>query len=298
MKFRKIYTLLLTSFLFVACSEEESWNSSDVTVNMAQEEVLVKESAGIFNVPVTVSGELNGPIKVTVEVTEAGENPAMEDVHYIVTSKSIVIPADATGGNIEICAVDDNDINETRTFTVKIVNVEGASVGNQTVTTVGLRDNDSAFYEKLQGKWKMSVNSPYTGAQTWDVTVIGYDETEDGYNEILYVTGMMGYDWTQATLLYNFDMNTQKVTLSFALGTMFAEGVNFGADGLNDVYLGTAEGNQMVIEGTIDGECNDDFTTITFDNSKLLYFFLAPSGTGQLSGSLWDAAGEIVMKKN
>ena len=58
------------------------------------------------------------------------------------------------------------------------------------------------------------------------------------------------------------------------------------------------EGNQMVIEGTIDGECNDDFTTITFDNSKLLYFFLAPSGTGQLSGSLWDAAGEIVMKKN
>ena len=91
MKFRKIYALLLTSFLFVACSEEESWNSSDVTVNMAQEEVLVKESAGIFNVPVTVSGELNGPIKVTVEVTEAGENPAMEDVHYIVTSKSIVI---------------------------------------------------------------------------------------------------------------------------------------------------------------------------------------------------------------
>ena len=298
MKFKKIYALLLTSFLFVACSEEESWNSSDVTVNMAQEEVLVKESAGIFNVPVTVSGELNGPIKVTVEVTEAGENPAMEDVHYIVTSKSIVIPADATGGNIEICAVDDNDINETRTFTVKIVNVEGASVGNQTVTTVGLRDNDSAFYEKLQGKWKMSVNSPYTGAQTWDVTVIGYDETEDGYNEILYVTGMMGQDWTQATLLYNFDMNTQKVTLSFALGTMFAEGVNFGPDGFNDVYLGTAEGNQMVIEGTIDGKCNDDFTTITFDNSKLLYFFLAPSGTGQLSGSLWDAAGEIVMKKN
>ena len=284
MKFRKIYALLLTSFLFTACSEEESWNSSDVTVSMAQEEILVKESAGIFNVPVTVSGELNGPIKVTVEVAEAGENPAMEDVHYIVTSKSIVIPADATSGNIEICAVDDNDINETRTFTVKLISVEGANVGTQSVTTVGL--------------WKMSVNSPYTGAQTWDVTVIGYDETEDGYNEILYVTGMMGYDWTQATLLYNFDMNTQKVTLSFALGTMFAEGVNFGADGLNDVYLGTAEGNQMVIEGTIDGECNDDFTTITFDNSKLLYFFLAPSGTGQLSGSLWDAAGEIVMKKN
>ena len=116
MKFRKIYALLLTSFLFVACSEEESWNSSDVTVNMAQEEVLVKESAGIFNVPVTVSGELNGPIKVTVEVTEAGENPAMEDVHYIVTSKSIVIPADATGGNIEICAVDDNDITQLYTL--------------------------------------------------------------------------------------------------------------------------------------------------------------------------------------
>ena len=269
-----------------------------MTVSMAQEEILVKESAGIFNVPVTVSGELNGPIKVTVEVAEAGENPAMEDVHYIVTSKSIVIPADATSGNIEICAVDDNDINETRTFTVKLISVEGANVGPQSVTTVGLRDNDSAFYEKLQGKWKMSVNSPYTGEQSWDVTIIGHDETEEGYNQVLYVTGMMGYDWTQATLLYNFDMATQKVTLSFALGTMFAEGVNFGASGINDVYLGTAEGNQMVLDGTIDGECNDDFTTVTFDSSKILYFFLAPSGTGQLSGSLWDAAGEIVMTKN
>lgn len=298
MKFRKIYALLLTSFLFTACSEEESWNSSDVTVSMAQEEILVKESAGIFNVPVTVSGELNGPIKVTVEVAEAGENPAMEDVHYIVTSKSIVIPADATSGNIEICAVDDNDINETRTFTVKLISVEGANVGPQSVTTVGLRDNDSAFYEKLQGKWKMSVNSPYNGEQSWDVTIIGHDETEEGYNQVLYVTGMMGYDWTQATLLYNFDMATQKVTLSFALGTMFAEGVDFGTAGINDVYLGTAEGNQMVLDGTIDGECNDDFTTVTFDSSKILYFFLAPSGTGQLSGSLWDAAGEIVMTKN
>lgn len=298
MKFRKIYALLLTSFLFMACSEEESWNNSDATVSMAQEEVLVKESVGIFNVPVTVSGELNGPIKVTVEVTEAGENPAMEDVHYIVTSKSIVIPANATSGNIEICAVDDNDINETRTFTVKLISVEGANIGTQAVTTVGLRDNDSAFYEKLQGKWKMSVNSPYSGKQSWDVTVIGYDETEEGYNQILYVTGMMGYDWTQATLLYKFDMATQKVTLSFALGTMFAQGVNFGSDGINDVFLGTAEGNQMIVEGTIDGECNDDFTTITFDNSKVLYFFLAPTGTTQLSGSLWDAAGEIVMTKN
>lgn len=296
MKFNKIAALLLVSGLFAACSDDDVWNGSDATVNMGQTEISVKENKGLFNVPVLVDGTLDGAVKVTVEVQETGTNPAMDDVHYYVTSKSIVIPADANSGSIEICTVDDADINESRTFTVTIKSVEGAKIGANSTTTITLKDNDSAFYEKLQGSWKLSGVSPYSGNMSWDVKVIGYEEGESGYDEVLYITGMMGYSWTQATLLYSFNPATQKVTVSFELGTMFAEGVDFGSSGINDVFLGTANGGQMVFEGTIDGECSEDFTSITFQPATL-YFFLAPTGTNQPSGSLWDAVGNIVMTK-
>lgn len=298
MKINKIFALLLASTLLAACSDDDTdWNNGTATVSMEQTEISVKENKGIFNVPVMVEGTQNGPIRVTVEVAESGTEPAMDDVHYYVTSKTILIPADATSGNIEICTVDDEDINASRTFTVTITKAEGATIGTNATTTVMLKDNDSAFYEKLQGKWKMSATSPYTGAVSWDVNVIGYEENENGYNEVLYITGMMGYSFTQATLLYQFDMATKKVTLSFALGTKFAEAVGF-TDGKFDVYLGTADNGHIVVDGTIDGECSEDFKTITFDASKTLYFFLAPAGTSQLTGSLWDAVQGITMTKN
>ena len=176
MKINKIFALLLAATLFAACSDDDNdWNNGNATVSMGQTEISVKENKGIFNVPIEVEGTQNGPIRITVEVAETGENPAMDNIHYYVTSKTILIPADATSGNIEIATVDDDDINETRTFTVTITKVEGGSIGTNAVTTVSLRDNDSAFYEKLQGKWKMEGASPYTGNFSWDVNVIGYD---------------------------------------------------------------------------------------------------------------------------
>lgn len=298
MKINKIYALLLAAGLFAACSDDsESWNNSTATVSMEQTELSFKENRGLVNIPIVVDGELNGPVRVTVEVSETGSNPAMDDIHYLVTSKTIVIPADATSGNIEVYTVDDDEINEARTFTMTITKAEGAAIGSNNATVISLRDNDSEFYEKLQGKWKMTATSPYTGDQSWDVTVTGYDETESGYNEVLYVTGMMGYSWTQATLLYNYDASANKVTVSFALGSMFAQGVGF-TNGTFDVYLGSTSGNDIVTDGTIDGECNADFTAITFDTSKTLYYFLAPTGTSTLSGSLWDASQNITMTKN
>lgn len=295
MKFNKIAALLLLSGLFVACSDDDSWNGTDAAVSMGETEISVKENKGIFNVPVTVDGKLDGAVRVTVEVQETGENPAMDDVHYYVTSKTIVIPADATSGNIEICTVDDPDINDPRTFIVTIKEVLGAQVGNNKTTTITLKDNDAAFYEKLQGAWKMTATSPYTGPASWDVNVIGHEEGESGYDEVLYITGMMGYSWTQATLQYRFDAASQKVTVSFVLGSKFAAGVGF-QEGDMDVYLGSVNGQYMVLEGTIDGECSSDFNTITFQSDPL-YFFLAPAGTTDLTGNLWNAVNGIVMTR-
>lgn len=308
MKFNKIFALLLAGALFTACSDDEvKWNSNEVTVSMGNTEMAVKENNGIFNVPVVVAGEMNGPVQVTVEVAETGENVAMDGVHYIVTQKTITIVPEEGAGNIEIKATDDNDINEARTFTVTIVAVNGGKVGENVTTTVTLKDNDSVFYEKLQGTWKMTAHDydfqagVYGSSETWTVKIVGADEGKPGYNEVLYITGIMGYEWTTLQVNYHFDMETKKGYLEIPYGTLFAAGVNFSGLGVMDVIAGTVEavdGNlYMVDEGSFIAEWNDEFNVITFNEEDTLFGFLAPQGTTTLTGSLWFAYGKFSMTR-
>lgn len=294
MKINKVFAYLLASALIVGCSDDsESWNSGSATVSMGQEELSLKENKGLFNIPIVVDGTQTGAIKVTVEVTETGEEPAKDDVNYLVTSKTIIIPADATSGKIEISTVDDPDINPTRTFNVTITEVKGATIGTNKTTLVSLRDNDAEFYEKLQGKWKMTwvvVNDKGEKEEkSWNMTIAGYDEEEEGYNKILYAYGVMGYDWAYLTLEYHYDIETKTGGLKILLGEMVADMVNFGAAvGVCDVYSGTVvNGNQMSFSGSIPGTWNETFTEVTFSSDTQLWGFLAPTGTTTMNGYSW-----------
>lgn len=290
MKLYKLSAFVLATAIFASCSEEElSWNSSAATVSMEQAELVYKENKGMVNVPIVVDGELNGPVEVTVEVAEVGENPAMEDVHYIVTSKTVLIPADATSGKIEFKTVDDADINEARTFVINIKSVNGATVGETASTTVTLKDNDSQFYEKLQGRWKMT-----SSAGTWNINIIGAEEGEEGYNEVFQVTGIMGYDWTSMTMFYNYDVATKTGYVYIPFGYIFAEGVNFGLGGTQDVATGTVVDGYINFDGGILGTWNEDFTEITFED-KLLYGFLLDNNAP--NGYTWFNCSGIKMVK-
>ena len=294
MKINKILACLLASVMFAACSDDDtSWNSGSATVSMEQEEIAVKENKGIFNVPVVVEGTQNGPIQVTVEVAETGTNAAKEDVNYIVTSKTILIPEDATSGNIEICTVDDNDINDSRTFTVSIVSANGAQIGSTKTTAVELRDNDAAFYEKLQGTWTMTTAE----GDSWKVSIVGYDEGESGYDKVLYITGAMGYSWTAIPVIYNFDMATQQGSLTIPFGELFAEGVEFTGIGSCDVYTaGGQNGQNVTFNGSIAGSWNNDFNEITFDESKQLHLAVCSPGGGEFYG-YWDYFSAIKLTR-
>ena len=290
MKLYKLSAFVLATAIFASCSEEElSWNSSAATVSMEQAELVYKENKGMVNVPIVVDGELNGPVEVTVEVAEVGENPAMEDVHYIVTSKTVLIPADATSGKIEFKTVDDADINEARTFVINIKSVNGATVGETASTTVTLKDNDSQFYEKLQGRWKMT-----SSAGTWNINIIGAEEGEEGYNEVFQVTGIMGYDWTSMTMFYNYDVATKTGYVYIPFGYIFAQGVNFGLGGTQDVATGTVVDGYINFDGGILGTWNEDFTEITFED-KLLYGFLLDNNAP--NGYTWFNCSGIKMVK-
>ena len=148
MKYIKLFMFLAVASVFAACSDDDSsWNTAaDVTVNMKNPTMKVKENVGIFNVPVVVTGETNGPVKVNVTVKDAGANPAKKDVNYLVTDTTIVITEGE--GNVEIKAVDDDDINDPRTFDVNIVSAEGAKVGTQATTAVTIRNMDYDFAEQ------------------------------------------------------------------------------------------------------------------------------------------------------
>lgn len=288
MKSLKYIVLLLMSTLFlVACSDDEKINSGNATVAMTQTEMKVKETTGVFQVPISVTGEQNAPIKLTVEVAEYGENPAMDDVHYMVTSKTLIIQPENPQVNLEIKAVDDDVINKDRTFVAKIVQAQGAAISVENdATIITLSDNDANFYEKFAGKWKFFANN---GKASYDVNIQVYDESHPLYEKEMIVTGLMGYDWTTLTLAYNYDIETGKGSLNIPLGTQFADNVNFGSfTGL--VLIGTVVDGMVYIEGEIPGTWSEDFKTITFDQTLPIYGAVFDSGTFMGRWFQWSAA--------
>lgn len=295
MKYIKLFMLLAVVAFMGSCSDDdESWNSkSGVTVSMENESMRFKESVGIVKVPIKVEGEANGPVSVTVEVKETGSNPAKENVNYYITTKTIKI-SDNTG-NVELECVDDDKINDDRTFEISIVSAKGATVGSNATTAVTLRDNDTEFYEKLQGSWVM--NCTFNDAPTkWDVKIVGAtDENDKDYNKVLYITGMLGYQWTNAKLSYDYDKATGKGSVAFDyLGQYnFAEGVNFTGLGVCNVRLYSVAGNQLS-EDPIYGTWSADFKNITFDEGTL-YGGVFDSSDAHKGG--WFEISNITMTK-
>lgn len=279
MKYIKLFMLLAMVAFFGACSsDDDSWNTaSDVTVSMENATMNIKESQGLTNVPIKVTGKTNGNVYVTVEVKEVGSNPAKEDVHYYITDKTINI-SDSTA-HIEVEPVDDEDINEDRTFEITIVSAKGAKIGNAT-TMVSLKDNDANIYEKLQGKWVLTGVS-YTGeTMTSVVKIIGASNEDEGdYNHTLYMTGM-GMSSSTARLSYHYDAATKQGYVAFdnLMKYNFIEDFDAGNGiGKVNILLSNLENGKLTTT-PIKGTWSDDCKEITFEEGKYLFAYALISG--------------------
>lgn len=298
MKYIKLLSLFVAVLFLGACSDDDVKKNSaaDVTVSMGTATISPRESAGIVSLPIKVEGPTNGMVSVTVETREVGSNPAVENTHYYVTTKKINITG--SEGYVELEMVDNEEINDPRTFEVTIVKVEHAKLNEAAkTTTVEIRDNDHEPYDRLQGTWTMTYKD-YNGAvQTQKVTITGADDpSEYIYNKLLYVEDIL-LEKSKAQLSFNYDSANNTCYVSFTNFMKYNWYTGLELQGISkpvDILLGRLEGNN-ISQSPVEGEVQDDFKTIKFESGATIGFIFTNPDTGGLS--LIETMSDIVLTK-
>lgn len=298
MKYIKLLSLLVAVLFLGACSDDDVKKNSaaDVTVSMGTATISPRESAGIVTLPIKVEGPTNGMVTLTVETREVGSNPAVDGTNYYVTTKKINITG--SEGYVELEMVDDDEINDPRTFEVTIVKVEHAKLNEGAkTTTVEIRDNDHEPYDRLQGTWTMTYKN-YDGAvQRQKVTITGADDpSEYIYNKLLYVEGML-LDKSKAHLSFNFDTANNTCYVSFTNFMKYNWITGLELQGISqpvDIKLGRLEGNS-ISESPVEGVVQEDFKTIKFEEGATIACLFTDPASGQLR--LIEAISDIVLTK-
>lgn len=298
MKYIKLLSLLVAVLFLGACSDDDVKKNSaaDVTVSMGTASISPRESAGVVSLPIKVEGPTNGMVTLTVETREVGSNPAVENTNYYVTTKKINITG--SEGYVELEMVDDDEINDPRTFEVTIVKVEHAKLNEAAkTTTVEIRDNDHEPYDRLQGTWTMTYKN-YDGAvQRQKVTITGADDPSQYiYNKLLYLEGML-LDKSKAQLSFNFDSANNTCYVSFTNFMKYNWITGLELQGLSqpvDIKLGRLEGNS-ISESPVEGVVQEDFKTIKFEEGATIACLFTDPASGQLR--LIEAISDIVLTK-
>lgn len=298
MKYIKLLSLLVAVLFLGACSDDDVKKNSaaDVTVSMGTATISPRESAGVVSLPIKVEGPTNGMVSVTVETREVGSNPAVENTNYYVTTKKINITG--SEGYVELEMVDDDEINDPRTFEVTIVKVEHAKLNEAAkTTTVEIRDNDHEPYDRLQGTWTMTYKN-YDGAvQRQKVTITGADDPSQYiYNKLLYLEGML-LEKSKAQLSFNFDTANNTCYVSFTNFMKYNWITGLELQGLSqpvDIKLGRLEGNS-ISQSPVEGVVQEDFKTIKFEEGATIACLFTDPASGQLR--LIETISDIVLTK-
>lgn len=298
MKYIKLLSLLVAVLFLGACSDDDVKKNSaaDVTVSMGTATISPKESAGIVTLPIKVEGPTNGMVSLTVETREVGSNPAVDGTNYYVTTKKINITG--SEGYVELEMVDDDEINDPRTFEVTIVKVEHAKLNEAAKTTsVVIRDNDHEPYDRLQGTWTLTYKN-YDGAvQRQKVTITGADDpSEYIYNKLLYVEGML-LEKSKAHLSFNFDTANNTCYVSFTNFMKYNWVTGFKHPSFSDpidIKLGRLEG-QQISQSPVEGVVQADFKTIKFEEGATIAAIFTNPKDGNLN--LIETMSDIVLTK-
>lgn len=306
MKLFKILTAALCIFTLAACSSSDDdkkfgWNTKEgVTVSMEDPVIETIENIGLFRIPVQISGNPNGYIKVKFAFTETGDTPAMDDVHYIVTTKELIVNPEDSEVYIEVNTVDNNEDNEPRTFNITIESVEYATIGALAQTEVIIKDKGP--YSKLAGTWTMAYLDGQGTEVSGEVKIVCTDPNE----KIVLVTGLgdmvlgsSSYD-TSLRFNFNWDEVSEHGDVSIPLGYTMVTNVGFRVDGeatpcdLRNILV---NGQSPVTYGEIEGTCNANYSSITFPEGAGFYIGVFITETGEFIGT-FDAMSDITLTRS
>ncbi len=142
MKYIKILAMLLLPFITMACDEDESYNSGAATVEFSKAEVTFKELTTAYNFPIVVTGEHTGLIKVSVALKDV-QGDFEDDINIIMTQHDLLIPAGTETVNVEtVLSLANDEITPNRHFSLEIVKVDGATIGENAVCKVNIEESN------------------------------------------------------------------------------------------------------------------------------------------------------------
>lgn len=262
MKLIKIFAAALAIFALTACSDDDSWNSaSDVKVQMEYPSIEVKENQSLINVPVVLTGDANGDVQVKIKVEEKTADPAMDDVHYLITSKVLNFPVGTKKVNIEIFLVDNPAPDPDRTFEISIESVSGATVGNQPNTVVVIVDKGTSptRSQLLSGTWTMNAVSYWDGPMRYPLEI---SENENG--DIVF-SGFVGDPSCVLIAKYIYDDEIYSGYMTVDAGAKVGGPFQFSDGSILTLYEGVFTGSGVSMNGTMTGNWNTDFSAIVFD---------------------------------
>lgn len=157
-KYIKLLAFLCLPLAFTACDDDENLNGGEATVQFQSASLTVSEAATSLDLPIVVTGEHDGLIKVRVEYTEA--HGLKDDVNVIITSRDLLIPAGTEQVVVETrLSVANEEVENGRVLAFEIVDVQGATLGTNATCNVKLKE--SAPYE---GTFYITGMDAFTGS--------------------------------------------------------------------------------------------------------------------------------------
>lgn len=261
-KYIKLLAFLCLPLAFTACDDDESLNGGEATVQFKETSMTISERTTSLNLPIVVTGDHTGLIKVRVECVES--NGLKDDENIIITSRDLRIPAGVEEVEVEIAtSMLTEEEDHDRYFTLEIVSAEGAQIGNGTcrIDVEELKKVEPLTYDEMIGTWTFVCEDG-----TFDLNV-----TEDVAGESLTCTGFMGDPSLSFTL--NYDAATSTPSLPLGQVAYTANYANLGGDVL--VVWSALDGNSLAINGNV--------TSTWYDDGEIEF-------NGTLAGGIFSAA--------
>lgn len=304
MKILKYIAALAVLTMAFSCNESEPEGAGDATIGFARTEYTYKESAGLVKIPVQFTGEpKHYPITFDVEVSVLNSDKGVDEIFHFTQSKGLKYAGiEGAPANLEFQILDDTEINEDRTFTFTITNVDGATVAGGT-STITVSDNDNNPYEKLWGNW--TFNSE--GAAQFSVNISGgftEEEVASNADKRLVLWGWYGYqessndyDPTHQPVWY-LDYDPETLSLSLVNGELLTNlftfnGIDENVDVKMSVYdltLGAFD-HKYALKATI----SEDLNTITFETGYAIAAYVwGVSGTAY---GYWNRYPDVTLTR-